>query len=399
MPPIPLSQNSELLIDELESTSLLERRFEKIRFTNIDPVTGEKRGCFSLVFRAFDCVEGIPVALKFYDIDPRWMNDQYRQNAFRREHEILQALLNKERCLQLVSKLSTYDFVNTISSSASVTIPCQYFAVEWVDQDIDDYFHGKQDFEAIDRLHLFNEIVLAVEALHRCDIFHRDLKPDNLRAFHRGRDRVVVAIDLGTAARCLSGYLQQDYSKGPVGAPGYASAKAICGLAAHRVLAPYNDVYALGCLLFELFNTNWFVHELFLRNPRYQAVLAGLKLYLQGLKDEDRQLTAWKTALAKFEHAVMPVPLDGPGSTIPSGIASILNELLRAMTHVNFLRRPLKLEKVRSRIWSAIRSLESEWRYKRRLEATKLLRRRKEEKVQRKVERLNKYLAATSSPC
>ena len=87
---MPLSHNSQLLVDTLEAMPLLDGRFEKIKLVNFDSFTDQKRGCFSLVFSAHDVVDDAHVAQKFYDIDPLAMNDSYPRNAYRREHEILQ---------------------------------------------------------------------------------------------------------------------------------------------------------------------------------------------------------------------------------------------------------------------------------------------------------------------
>ena len=63
-----LHPNNKILIDTLESTPILDGRFRNIRVVNCDVATGTKRGCFSLVFRAEDVIEGKDVALKFYDM-------------------------------------------------------------------------------------------------------------------------------------------------------------------------------------------------------------------------------------------------------------------------------------------------------------------------------------------
>ena len=221
---------------------VLDARFEKLKLVNFNALNDEKRGCFSLVFRAHDRVNDSPVAIKFYDIDPVCFYDDYRRAAFLREHEILQLLLNKERCLQLASALSTFNFT-VPTPGGNVTIPCKYFAVEWIEDDIDAYFLAQETFGTIDKLHLFNEILLSVEMLHRYEVFHRDIKPDNLRTNKTALKRLVIAIDMGTSARYESGYLQREYLR-PVGALPYAAPEAICGLAAHRKLAPYTHFYA-----------------------------------------------------------------------------------------------------------------------------------------------------------
>ena len=393
-----LSQNSQLLVDALEAMPLLDGRFEKIKLANFDSFKNEKRGCFSLVFSAHDCVEDVPVALKFYDIAPQWINNDYRRAAFRREHEILQVLLNKERCLQLASALSTYNFVIPISLGNNATFPCEYFAVEWIDSDVDDYFYRQEDFEPLDKLHLFNELTLAVEALHRFEVFHRDLKPDNLRQYQDALKRVVVAIDLGAAARFSSGYIQKHYQH-PVGALEYSAPEAICGLAGHRRLAPYTDCYALGCLLFELFNRDLFYRALLAKNPRCHAIQAVMGTYLNGITNEAEQFTAWKRALGKFSAGIEPVRIDGLASTVPPGVASLLNEVLRSLTHVDFSNRPIDLEWVRVRTWAAIKTLQNERLYQRRLALAREMRRRRIEKQRRKADALRKLLTAKAQPC
>jgi serine/threonine protein kinase len=393
-----LSQNSQFLVDALEALPLLDGRFEKIKLANFNSFNNVKRGCFSLVFSAYDCVEDVPVALKFYDIDPRWINNDYRRAAFRREHEILQVLLNKERCLQLASALSTYNLDIPTIPGINATFPCEYFAVEWIDSDVDDYFYRQENFEPLDKLHLFNELTLAVEALHRHEVFHRDLKPDNLRQYQDALKRVVVAIDLGTAARFSSGYLQQYYQL-PVGAYEYSSPEAICGLAGHRKLAPYTDCYALGCLLFELFNRDIFYRALLAKNPRCQAIQAVMGTYLKGITNDAEKLTAWKRALAKFSAGVEPVHIDGLGSTVPPGIASLLNEILRSLTHVDFSNRPIDLEWVRVRTWAAIKTLQNEKLYQRRLTLSREMRRRRIEKQRRKADALRRFITARTQLC
>src|SRR5262245_5849926 len=98
-----MSSNRDILIAHLETLPLLANRYRDIKCVNYDPVSGEKRGCFSLVFRAFDVVEDRVVALKFFDIDSGVLQNAYRIKAFEREPEILKVLLGQERCLQLAA--------------------------------------------------------------------------------------------------------------------------------------------------------------------------------------------------------------------------------------------------------------------------------------------------------
>lgn len=249
---MPVHANDRLLIATLEALPLFDGRFSSLKVVNCDLAKDERRGCFSIVFRAIDTLDGKPVALKFFDLDPAIAADAYRRLAFNREHGLLQSLLTRERCLQLVKSLSSYQLTIPASGGITFTIPCSYFAIEWLDEQIDEYFLDRKPFTAIERLRLFRDVVLAVEALHREEVFHRDIKPDNLRSLTKALKRVVVAIDLGCAARLDSSAVAVAYGHS-VGAPAYTSPEATCGLAGNRLVAPQTDHYALGCLLFEMF--------------------------------------------------------------------------------------------------------------------------------------------------
>ena len=153
---MPLSPNSEHLIRTLESLQELDNRYTQIKCVNYNAVTGEIRGVFSLVFKAFDKVNQDFVALKFFDIHPAKMFDQYRVDAFRREHEILKSLQNAHRCTQLVSAFSTYKLVIPQGSAVPLEIPCPYFAVAWIELEIDDFFERQDSYDCVEKLRLFN---------------------------------------------------------------------------------------------------------------------------------------------------------------------------------------------------------------------------------------------------
>ena len=345
--------------------------------------TGTKRGCFSVVFRADDVIEGKAVALKFYDVSPASLNNEYRLNAFRRESNILQTLLTADRCLQLVVGLKSYPLAVDLPNHGVIQLPCQYFAVEWLDTQVDEYFLAQQDVSAIDKLRLFNEIILAVEALHRREIFHRDLKADNLRATTDAVRRLVVAIDLGTAARLDSAFAKTEYG-GPVGAQGYAPPEAICGLAGNRRIAALSDVYAIGCLLYELFNPDYFYNATRSVNTQLELRLAAMTQYVTERRDDDLQVSQWQKALQALGQGVTPVRLDGPANTLPMGIAPLLNDVLSRLTDINYAKRLGCLPWARSVVWTAIHVLENEHVYQRRLAEVRRRRRWREERAARR---------------
>jgi serine/threonine protein kinase len=355
---------------------VFDGRFTSLKVVNCDLAAGDKRGCFSIVFRAHDLVDGKDVALKFFDLEPAVAANVYRRMAFDREDAILRTLLTRDRCLQLAKSLSVYSLSLALPAGGAVSVPCSYFAVEWLDEPIDEYFLDRQPYTAANRLRLFRDILLAVEALHRQEVFHRDLKADNFRAVQTALKRVVVAIDLGCAARLDSGAVATSYGCS-VGAPAYAAPEAICGLAGNRRVAAFTDHYALGCLLFEMFNKDLFFRVVQSMNPALSARLTAIAHSISPVGDDWTQITQLNTALDRFANGVAPVPMDMPGHTCDPAVVPLLSEALRALTNFDYRRRPRPLGWARGRIDIAIRVLDNESEYQKRLRNARELRRRR----------------------
>lgn len=374
-----LHANNQLLVDTLQNAALVDGRYQDLQLVNYDAAADQQRGCFSMVFKAFDTWNQKHVALKFYDMHPITMNDQYRRRAFAREPEILSTLLTVDRCLQLTSAMSQ---LNLVVPGTEVTLPANYFAIEWIDDEIDSYFLNQQSWQPVDKLKLFNEIVLAVETLHNYEIFHRDLKPDNMRSYVSALKRIVVAIDLGTAARMDSAPMSLDYGR-QVGAPAYAAPEALGGLSAVRSIAKFTDYYALGCLLFELFNMDFFYVAVRRKNSTYDAVTAALCLRLQS-SDHENRLKEWNTNLDAFGKGMAPVLISETGNTAPLAVTYILNEILAALTEFDYRKRRKSLEWVRRQIWSAIKVLENQKTFDLKLTRARELKRLRAEKAEAK---------------
>jgi len=381
--------NRDFLVNEVCKVKLLNDRYENIKCVNWPPKPGEdKRGCFSLVFKAFDSKAGKNVAIKFYD--PFIPPDAYRMACFQREPDILNNLLGKRRCLQLIEGMSTHTVKVVVPGGLSIDLSCGFFVTDWVEYDIDDYFLGKEHNTAKAKLVLFRHIVSAVEAIHNCSVFHRDLKPDNMKADSiKPDDRMVLVIDFGTAARYVSSKLLKEYR--PVGANAYSAPETFLGFAGEREIAKLTDIYALGCMLYELFNDSYFIQGL-ISNPNINIALTSLWLKLANYTAMEDKIKCFKREVVNFYKVVEPPDIASAASTLPSSISHIIKYLYEGLVKFDYNQRQSNYDLIRSRIDIAIKILDNEIHQKKVIERKKQYKANLADKLQRKEAKLNHYL-------
>ena len=397
-----MANNTTKLIDTLRGG--LAGRFSNIEVVNRNPVTGAReghQGVLSVVFRAYDQASRQDVALKFFDPDFGGLGLPYRMQLFEREARLLERFQGKRGLLQLSHPLSEME-ISATEGGQSVTLTCVYFAMEWLDGDIEEYFARQDTYDALLKLALFRRIVLGVFRLHRERIVHRDIKYDNIRDVEtRDRERFIVPIDLGTAIDLDSEPDGQpsDYSL-PVGARAFAPLEAWVGLSSFRGLATAADVYALGCLLHDLFNLDYYFVRLLedpgFRNCRATCEARLSQLHLDKLPGQDA-LREYHQVLRLTKHQVLLPSIYSDDTTVPSAAREQLNRLLLRLTDVDYAEREYDVNRILRMLDSAIRNLSHALmeEHKRRVRIQRRLLR--ERKVQEKQARLDLYLAEQDS--
>lgn len=199
----------------------------RVKDFTIDKFLG--KGSYGAVYKCTRAGDGLPYAMK--QINTRNMSHKERQDA-----------------------------VNEIRILASVVNPyvirfCEAFVEDDMLYIITEYANHGDLFKRLQRLKqrhqslpedacwiYFIQLLLGVQALHRNSILHRDLKSANV--FLASHNRLKIG-DLGVAKLLRA---QEAYAKTQIGTPYYVSPELWKN-------KPYNsksDVWALGCLLYEM---------------------------------------------------------------------------------------------------------------------------------------------------
>jgi len=393
---MPLTPVQIELIKEVESQPVLDNRFKNISCISADPATHQRKGAQSFVFRANDADKSM-VALKF--MDPQKLSEKYYLHIFDREAEILESLQGKTRCLQLIATNSSFQWqvqVQAPGGAAPVSFPIaiKYFATEWLEKDLDSYFYEQEKKQALEKLKVFRDVVLAVKSVHDSNVYHRDIKIENLRVRTDDHGDTVVLIDFGLAAR-LESPKHFKYN-GQVGTPIFSPPEAHAGFEGERDLGKHADSYALAAILFELFNKSefWASQSQY---TDYQKVLAATIQAVSMQPSREKKQEAWARVVPLFKHAKTAPSLFTAGHTIPGAAGQILNRIYRGLAEFDFRKRMVDLELIVRLIDSAAKAVGNAQLEAARLEQKKLRRAQRIEKIRRKEARLKAFLESPSA--
>ena len=385
---MPLSSNQNDLIKQLETGNAINGRYKSLNCVNV--TGGNRRGVLSLVFQGHDLIEQTLVAIKV--MDPDRLSNAYRIQAFEREPAVLETLEGKHRCLQIKDGLQHYNWEVKIPGTPDpLKFQCGFFVMEWLEEDVDDFFFEQQDYDSTTKLKIFRQLLLAVEAIHRAQVFHRDIKVDNIRAKSINNKSTLILIDFGTAARLYDPSITTVYTN-PVGAPAFSPPEAFVGFAGDRALGQLSDSYALGAMLFSLFNYREFRHARSTETA-FRKLLSAIAPILATSKSRDHRLQVWRDHMHRFRTLTDGPSIDGSGNTLSMAVSQLIKEVYSQLIDFDFLRRTSDLSNIRTRVDSALRLLDNHKKEEIELGRRRLLRDRSQDKIRRKKERLDKYMS------
>jgi len=192
------------------------------------------RGGMGVVTRAVDFHLERPVAIKF--IRPDLVAHAELRTFF----------ANEARAMARVSHPNVVT-IHTFGQHGSTS----YFIMEFVDGiTVEAWLATHLSSGALppiaDALDILDQACAGTHAIHQAGTAHRDLKPSNLLLSHSKR---VFVSDLGVAH--MAGGREVDITV-MVGSAGYMAPEAALGTEVEPALVARRDVYALGCIAFEL---------------------------------------------------------------------------------------------------------------------------------------------------
>jgi len=144
-----------------------------------------------------------------------------------------------------------------------------------------------------DALRITREVASALDYAHRRGVIHRDIKPENI-LLHDGS---ALVADFGIAlAACTAGATRMTETGMSLGTPHYMSPEQAMG---ERELTARSDVYALGCVLYEML-----VGEPPFTGPTAQSIVAKV------MTEEPRSVTGQRRTVPAHVDAALLTALE-----------------------------------------------------------------------------------------
>jgi hypothetical protein len=201
-------------------------------------------GGVATIYRAFDLIDKMPIALKV--LDTRWLSDPDMVSKFLAEGEALQAIARHEAGAAIV-KCFRY------GREHDSIVGRPFLALELLDgETLQSRLDREPVLELTAAVAVGFQIASALVAVHGAGIVHRDLTPDNI--FLKNGDLLVggtpyaaplvVLIDFGIARQELMSRVTLDGSI--AGKPHYMSPEQCRGL----TVDTRSDLYSLGIILY-----------------------------------------------------------------------------------------------------------------------------------------------------
>src|SRR5438876_387924 len=213
-----------------------------------------------------------------------------RRVALKVLHAELAAALGQERFHREIMLAARLQHPHILTVLDSVEAAGQlWFTMPYVEgESLRDRLNREKQLPVEDALRIAREAALALEYAHHHGVIHRDIKPENLLLTTDGSTLVA---DFGIARALGAGEQQLTGTGMAVGSPAYMSPEQASGT---RDVDVRTDVYALGCVLYEML-----AGEPPYTGPTPQAILA------RALTETPRPIHAMRAGVPEAVDAVI----------------------------------------------------------------------------------------------
>ena len=154
--------------------------------------------------------------------------------------------------------------------------------------------HREKQLPVDDAVRIARDVASALDYAHRQGVVHRDIKPENI-LLHEGR-ALVADFGIALAASRSDGGTRMTETGMSLGTPHYMAPEQAMG---EREITPKADIYALGCVLYEMLSG-----EPPFTGPTAQAIIARV------MTEEPRSLTLQRRTVPPGVDAVVRKALE-----------------------------------------------------------------------------------------
>ena len=217
----------------------------------------------------------------------------------------LAAILGADRFLQEIKTTANLQHPHILPLHDSGEVDgVVFYVMPFVEgESLRDRLHREHQLPVEDALRITTEVASALDYAHRHGVVHRDIKPENI-LLHDGQ-ALVADFGIALAVSRSEGATRMTETGMSLGTPHYMSPEQAMG---EREITPRSDVYALGCVLYEMLTG-----EPPFTGSTAQAIVARV------LTEEPRPITAQRRTVPPHVEAAVITALEKlPADRFPS---------------------------------------------------------------------------------
>jgi serine/threonine-protein kinase len=256
----------------------------------------------------------------------------HRRVALKVLRSELAAVIGAERFLHEITTTANLQHPHILTLHDSGTVDgTVFYVMPFVDgESLRDRLNREKQLPVDEAVRIAREVASALDYAHRHGVIHRDIKPENI-LLHDGS---ALVADFGIAlAASKTGGNRMTETGMSLGTPHYMSPEQAMG---ERELTARSDVYALGCVLYEML-----AGEPPFTGPTPQAIVARV------VTEEPRSLSLQRKTIppnveVSVQRALQKLPADRFGSAAEFAQALVDSRVTHPTTAIGAVHGPAR---------------------------------------------------------